>query len=317
MDKLKIPFYKRTWFIIVMMFLCFPIGLLLFWLNGRYELKTKKVVTIIIICIYPILGFIFRSISKNVFETFPANDISQISQMDSNAEKNGTTKQTIKKLDDKTKEQAESEIIATVGNTLQKAYAIDKKYGYGAMYYDDESDKDMTDKIASKSKKWRKKRKVTNVQMGFDSDMGTWKCAVHFESKEKSTQKEIAVEDDYELSVEDVEVNAFSSEKIYADGLNEFINQSIAICRNHRCQSIHIERSVDYDGTVYVYYEILCQRDNALAQEMTKEMSDLWNHSAYANDVMTDFLDENTKDSDSNRVFYRFDIIDGDLNEYL
>lgn len=39
------PFYKKTWFVWLMMIMCFPIGLILIWTQSSYSKKTKGIIT--------------------------------------------------------------------------------------------------------------------------------------------------------------------------------------------------------------------------------------------------------------------------------
>lgn len=46
-NKSKKPIHKRTWFIILMLFLFFPVGLILVWKNSDWKKPAKLIVTII------------------------------------------------------------------------------------------------------------------------------------------------------------------------------------------------------------------------------------------------------------------------------
>lgn len=45
----RISFYKTTWFMVIMLFILTPIGIILLWLNKNIKIKTKKRLTIVFV----------------------------------------------------------------------------------------------------------------------------------------------------------------------------------------------------------------------------------------------------------------------------
>lgn len=59
-QNLKGPFWQKTWFVIAMMIVCPPVGIILIWLSGEVKGSAKTVLTIFtclyLFLIYPVMG---------------------------------------------------------------------------------------------------------------------------------------------------------------------------------------------------------------------------------------------------------------------
>lgn len=63
MEKL-LPFYQKTWFVVLTLIIFYPIGLILLWLSPEFKRKTKTYITLFFIIILAI-GFSINTTSEN------------------------------------------------------------------------------------------------------------------------------------------------------------------------------------------------------------------------------------------------------------
>lgn len=63
MEK-RLPFYQKTWFVVLTLIIFYPVGLILLWLSPEFKRKTKTYITLFFIIILAI-GFSINTTSEN------------------------------------------------------------------------------------------------------------------------------------------------------------------------------------------------------------------------------------------------------------
>lgn len=185
MDEQKIPIHKRTWFVVVVLIFCFPIGLVLLWKNDRYTVKNKVISTVFFFTVLFLRAAVGSySGHEDEIQMTSSDEIKETSEakkedgkkdtMDDTAQTdnwrvtesgevmwvNGLDEEEIAKKEEATN--VKNAILNLEGKTLQKAYLKLKKYGYDVNYID-EKDNLSHENVKDENDEWRKIHTVTAV----------------------------------------------------------------------------------------------------------------------------------------------------------
>ena len=98
-------FYKKDWFIILMLFLCPPVGLFLMWKYSKWNKKTKKIISVLVAVMVVIAIFSDGSKESKNIETKNTNaEVETVDKTrDTNAEAETAKANKIKELQEKSK----------------------------------------------------------------------------------------------------------------------------------------------------------------------------------------------------------------------
>ena len=57
-EKIKVPFWQSVWFVVIMLLLLPPVGIVLLWIGGDFK-KNQKIIATVAACLYALLVFPF------------------------------------------------------------------------------------------------------------------------------------------------------------------------------------------------------------------------------------------------------------------
>lgn len=73
-EKIKVPFWQSVWFVVLMLFLLPPVGIVLVWVSGEFKGSIRIVFTVLA-ALY--LMFVFPTVAGNLFGTRVVHEVSQ------------------------------------------------------------------------------------------------------------------------------------------------------------------------------------------------------------------------------------------------